>query len=208
MNIVDAEGAQPTSGREWRKPFEEGILYRFPSGNVARLRPVDVDFFIKMGRVPDLITPFVVKLLGEGKAVYPKAEDIKGSQEWVDFLNALAESAFVSPRIVANPQADEEIGIYNVSWADKVDLLYWFARPVVELKNLFRLKAELMAALQIEPGDTSPSEPDIADKTLGEPNDRDAGHLDRNSSGSSRSVLRGVDRKQTGGAGQQGQAAS
>ncbi len=114
-----SEQLQPTSGRLWRQPREEGVAITLPSGHVARLRPVALDVMIAHGELPDLLTPLAAKTLWteiEAKEIGDTAELATGT---IELFNLVCRAAFVSPRVVDDPQADDEIGLADIAFEDK-----------------------------------------------------------------------------------------
>ncbi len=123
---------QVTSGRAWRKPREEGVPLTLPSGNVARIRPVPLVKLIERGEVPDFLTPIAVSQIigvaedGTGSAwgVFedenePETEDdVKRMLNTVSFMEFLCKEAFVEPKIVDEPEADNEIALEDVGVED------------------------------------------------------------------------------------------
>lgn len=118
---------QPTvsSAVEWRRPREEGFLKQLPSGKIARLRPISPDLLLYRGEVPDLLTGLVTKMVMGGAdaqdldAVVNPALSIAEAGDSVRFFNLVCQLAFVSPRIVENPQGDDEIAIEDVDLVDR-----------------------------------------------------------------------------------------
>lgn len=111
-----------TPAIEWRKPREVGFKIQLPSGKVARIRPITSALLYKLGRVPDALTSFVME--GFDDAVEdPVAETSRIAQDnpeaWNTYVDGIVETAFVYPRIVENPSADDEISIEDVEDGDK-----------------------------------------------------------------------------------------
>lgn len=127
-----------TSGAEWRKAREEGFEVSFPSGAVFALRPIEIDFFLTHGNIPDEITPMVLKYIN-GDSVHfeiPAPEQLeKARNEWIPFLNRLATFALVNPKVVENPQADDEISVDDLSYNDKLFIYAFFAQPARRMRQ-------------------------------------------------------------------------
>lgn len=122
-----------TSGKNWRSPREDGVEIEFPSGNVAKIRPLDIGAYIKIGYVPDILKPVVVKVVAEGSAPLELGEEYENSVEWLKLLDALTEYAFIDPKVVQDPFEDNQISVEDVSFRDKVELFTFFGRPANEL---------------------------------------------------------------------------
>lgn len=108
----------PTAGRDWRTLREEGWLQSLPSGNVVRLRPVDLPTMLAHGKIPDLLTPIVGEMIF-GKADKPLEEKPEQAIELVELMTLVCTAAFLEPRIVDNPEADDEIHIEDVDFEDR-----------------------------------------------------------------------------------------
>lgn len=143
----------PTSGRQWRKPREEGFLVQLPSGNVCRLRPLSPDLMLSMGEIPDLLTPLVEKMLFEGadigevtqaldKAIDPAEQfDAGNLLRLIRFIDAFCVRALIAPRIVENPQAEDEISIYDLGLQDRFAIYQYCIQPA-EVLYSFHLVAQ------------------------------------------------------------------
>src|SRR5882724_1379832 len=90
-----------TSAEQWRKARKVGIEYEFPSGNIARIRPIEVDFFFRIGHIPTPLVDVVIKIInGQTQSLtIPVSEQVEQTKEWTIFLNELCHYAFVSPSV-------------------------------------------------------------------------------------------------------------
>lgn len=175
-----------SSAAEWRQARETGVELNFPSGLTARIRPIEIDFFLQTGTIPDIIAPYVTKLIkgektGAEERAIPTFEDIQKSAEWLRFLNQLAVFAFVDPVVSSDPQ-EGQISVWDVSYTDKAFLYTFFGRPVSFLKYFrdWQLgKVEPVSALAAAAGDGPTRQPDAAPEPLGQPNHGNARHVDR-----------------------------
>lgn len=132
---------KPTSAAEWRKPREEGYVVTLPSGHVARLRPVALDVLIVSGKLPDLLTPLAAKSLWvetDGEKIGNEAEQAKG---YAELVNIVVPAAMVEPRIVDEPEGDDEISLEDIDFADKVAVFQLATQPAEVLRR-FRDKQE------------------------------------------------------------------
>jgi hypothetical protein len=112
----------PTSGKAWRERVRGGVVLTLPSGLVARVRSVNPDTIIRLGRIPDSLTPLLLKVMeGSGDAWTPTTvEELSAN---VEFINTVCMTVLVEPRIVETPTQDDEIGMDDLEWADKVFLV-------------------------------------------------------------------------------------
>jgi hypothetical protein len=123
------------NGKEWRKAREDGIEFKFPSGMVANIKPVGVDLFLKLGRVPDFLTPALIEALEIGKSAIPQRKTLEDEQSWIEFVDSVAELAFVHPRIVKEPSGEDEIALEDVEWGDKIALVELLGSPRRKLES-------------------------------------------------------------------------
>jgi hypothetical protein len=121
---------QPTPGKQWRQPREEGYVRTLFSGNVVRLRPLDLATMLVEGEIPDLLTGLVYQVLFEGvdaPGYVPPAPHGEESKQTVfgitptilPVVNLVCKAAFLQPRIVDNPQTDDEIAMEDVELRDR-----------------------------------------------------------------------------------------
>lgn len=135
---------RPTSGAAWRQPRTEGYTKELPSGAVARLRPVSPDQLIAAGEVPDILTPLVLKMLFQGSdgselsQLTQPEQVLSHAGETVKLINAICRLAFVQPRIVDDPQTDDEISIDDVAIIDRSFVFQLVTQPAEVLRD-FRL---------------------------------------------------------------------
>jgi hypothetical protein len=126
-----------TSGKTWREAREKGIEIELISGNSVALRPIELDFFLRVGHVPSALASVLNDAIN-GKAYkleVPEQERAEQSEEWIKFLNELVTFAFVNPKVVDAPQADDEISIDDVSYQDKLEVYGFFTRPARMLRS-------------------------------------------------------------------------
>jgi hypothetical protein len=117
---VGTAPTKPTAAVSWRRAREEGELITLPSGNVARLRPVALDVLITSGGIPDLLTPIAAKTLWSETDPADIAQASELAEGFAKLVNAIMPAAFIEPRVVENPTADDEIGLDDIQFDDKV----------------------------------------------------------------------------------------
>lgn len=134
---------QPTSGLAWRKPREEGYVVKLePSGHYVRMRPAALDVLIASGKIPDLLTPAAADALW-GDRLLNSAEvkgllaEAKAAKDFTSLVNLVVRASVMEPRIVDNPQADDEISLEDIEFPDKL-LIYQLAIQPVTVLNSFR----------------------------------------------------------------------
>lgn len=137
-----SQALRVTPASAWRKPRIEGVLIELPdSGMVAKVRPVNVDTFIRVGHVPDALTVLVGKLTGgEGELNKMTNDDYL---KLLDTYSAYAITCFVEPRVVeADVEPGEgEISVDDISDEDKRFLFQFMGRPAATLAS-FRPEQE------------------------------------------------------------------
>lgn len=170
-----------TPAKVWREPREQGVEIQLLSGNIAVLRPVDVAFFVRVGRIPSVFSGLINDLI-EGKVGTTKSipEEAKmHPQEWIGFLNQLVAAAFVHPRVVdvplgdgsdrevSIPQGDDEISIDDVSYEDKIYIYGLFTRPAHVLKRFREIQIQSLQSVQIAKGNGTKSVESAGDTAVG-----------------------------------------
>lgn len=164
----------PTTGVEWRKPREQGYLQVLPSGNRAMLRPITPAALMAiMGEIPDHLTPIVQEMIFGGirnaqidaliQAMTPTAarDSLSKAAQGVEFANTLCKIAFVEPKVVDQPQADNEISPDDIELADRYFVLTIAMQPLEVLRS-FRFKpladvAPLPDSADVQPTPEQPS---------------------------------------------------
>ena len=124
------------SGVEWRDRMTAGVLVRLPSGNLARVRSVQPSVVIRSGRLPDSLTPLIVDVMdGKTDEESWKPKTVAELGDYVAFMDLICECAMVSPRIVADPQSDDEIGIEHLDTEDKEFLVQLMGASTRKLES-------------------------------------------------------------------------
>jgi hypothetical protein len=119
--------------RAWR---EEGFVYRLPSAGVeVRLRRVALDQLVAAGQIPDFLTPMAYKVLFQ--QLGGPEPDFKSDAEFIQLVNIIATAALLEPRIVDNPQADDEIALEDLDFGDRT-AIYMIAKQPLEVLHRFR----------------------------------------------------------------------
>lgn len=168
---------KPTSGASWRKDREEGELIELPSGNLARLRAVSPLALVASGNIPDMLTPLVAQVLSQGVDATQEtidrviagiesentgapdvAEAFAGLKRMTSAFDAICAAVFVSPRIVEQPTADDEISADDLDLADKLHAVHIATQPLEVLRR-FRYEPDAdVAAVHDGESDARPTE--------------------------------------------------
>lgn len=147
------EPTPATVFRKEREAAEQGIPLELPAtGRVVLVRTVTPEQLLRFGKIPDILTSLVLKMIYDGV----KDEDVKTfllerpsaeeTMQMVETLRIVCTAALVYPRIVDDPQADDEIHITDLS----LDERGWIFRLVFH-------PAEILTNFRLEPlGDVEP----------------------------------------------------
>lgn len=145
-----------TPASEIRSMREQGVPQTLLSGIKVQMRTVTPDRLLRSGRVPDILTPLVNKMLFESvpneeldKFIEPR-EQTKENLEMIDSLNVVCEEALLYPRIVADPVADDEIRADDLTLADRG----WVFKLAFQEAHILR-RFRLEQTRDVEVGDDS-----------------------------------------------------
>jgi len=145
-----------TSGKEWRRAREEGEVGRLPSGRVVRGRTVLPVHILELGEdVPDILTALALKLF-YGKADFAEVqsfrmvrEDAKEALKVARSLQIVTKAFLLEPRVVDNPQADDEICIDDVEPVDQAAIWDFAFMGADLLRKFFRESTQQDGDLQV-----------------------------------------------------------
>lgn len=129
-----------TSARDWKKK-SKGEEVEVPSGNIALVRPLGMDVFLKKGVIPNSLMPIVQKALNDKTA--PSREDIKfdpdNLEEVITMADTIVCNIMIEPKVSPVPPEDQErkedvLYVDEVDFEDKMFLFSWAMRSADELK--------------------------------------------------------------------------
>ena len=130
----------PTPASEWRRPREKGYNVILRSGKVVTLRPVALDMLLLAGKVPNLLLPVVSAILWSTVGVHDRMtpEEIAAQEDQyrLELINLIVPAALVYPRMVENPQAEDEVGLEDLTFGDKL-AIYTLAKLPAEVLGNF-----------------------------------------------------------------------
>lgn len=115
-----------TSGKQMREGREQGVVLPFPSGNNYRVRIIGADGLLKRGNLPNPLQAFAADAFYAGVTedkydafMSPKQDDgaVLG---FVESLATVCEAMFMEPRVVADPQGDDEIMAEDLPLTDRM----------------------------------------------------------------------------------------
>lgn len=162
---LNGEEPAVTSAFEWRSPYEQGVKIRLVSGNIARIRPVNLDTFIQSGYIPNNLLPLIEEMFINTQTDTSKKITL---DEYLDehlvILNAFCKTCFVEPEVVdeiTDPQ--RQITPAQISNDDKQDLIAFLGRPARVLAEFHPLTQKSLVNLADQSGAAASTEPDAAD---------------------------------------------
>lgn len=120
-----------TPAAEW-KP--QTVLFKLPSGRVVRLRPVEMDVFLRLARIPDSLTPLVLQRFAPitGKTTEDDVSDFDALKNTMEFMNIICEFTVVEPKVILDREPDYtrgEISIDDIPFDDKQAITLFFNNP-------------------------------------------------------------------------------
>lgn len=119
-----------TPASEFRRIGREGLVVTLESsGRVVRLRSVQLMRMLTAGKIPDPLTDYVASL------VYGGDEDdertaVEKAKDWQAYLDLVVTAALMHPRVVDNPQGEDEIAIEDLEYAELVEIHGWARNPL------------------------------------------------------------------------------
>lgn len=115
--------AAPTTGKEWRAKTRPVLT--LPSGNRVRVKRPDILKMAGDKQLPDVITNMVMAGVMGVKPSLPDFTQPENMATLNDTLDVMCRACFVEPRIVDNPQTDDEIALSDVDLQDKIHVFGW-----------------------------------------------------------------------------------
>lgn len=116
------EPVEPTPASEFRAMREHGVLQTLPSGRVCRLRTVTPDRLLRLGRLPDILTPLVVRMIYEEVTVtdldafLAQKEQVDQALEMINSLNVVCEAGLLEPSI---GPGENQISVDDLTLAER-----------------------------------------------------------------------------------------
>ena len=158
--------------KQLQEAHTRGVEIKLPSGITAYLRPVTTTALIKrIGRIPDELTSLVTALVNPSDE--DQAEKILVNfdkltpevlQLQMDFLDKYCQIAFVSPRIVDDPNPENnEISADWLSEEDKGTVLALINAPARDLYAFRAFQTESYSGVEPQSGLSPAAESDVSD---------------------------------------------
>lgn len=159
------------SGAEMRKAredVEQGVPLILPSGWTVMVKAISLDACVRLGYIPDGLTQIVIDAFN-GKQTQAKAVETLGElKQEIEYWETLCRACLVSPRIVDDPTADDEISIEDLGAADKQHIAEAVLRPATMLRPFCDEQNALMERLLRQPEVRDESERDAESAPVGE----------------------------------------
>lgn len=121
-----------TPAKQWSRT----VKITLPSGNVAEIRALDIGAFIRLGRIPDTLTP-IIELLWNGDNNALRTDTTDEKMRVIEFLNAICMSSFVNPKVIdGEPDYERgEISLDDLTMEDKQAIMALFNAPAQMLER-------------------------------------------------------------------------
>lgn len=145
--------SQPTptpslTPRDWRaQAAATAALTLAYSGLTVEVGAVQLDQLLLSGAVPDLLSPMVAEALWEPVGQGKNTDELASQKGFYELVNCVVRAALVSPRVVDNPTADDEIGIEHLPFLDKVVIYRTAVQPLGVLHRFRQVETATVDAL-------------------------------------------------------------
>lgn len=106
-----------TPASEFRRAREQGEKITLPTGRIVLMRTVKPSLLLKLGKIPDFLSELVIQILygkitnEQYQAHFAPNERKEHAIEMAESLRVVCMGALIYPRVVEDPQADDEIHI-------------------------------------------------------------------------------------------------
>lgn len=125
MEPLEELDLRPSSGKKMREIRENGIVLPFPSGEDYRVRTVSVGRLLRRANLPNILIAFLTDAVYHGISNQKIAnflalrEQQENAVAFLESMQIICEEMFMEPRVVANPQADDELTIDDIPIVDQ-----------------------------------------------------------------------------------------
>lgn len=138
MTNTNGQGPEQiiASGAALRKARRETYPVPLLTGEYVLMRPIDLGALALAGEIPDLLLPAAYRALF-GDLVRDADDEKQSILDTLALVRLILPLALASPRIVDDPQADDEIALSDLDWPDQYFL---FSRAIqgVSALRIFR----------------------------------------------------------------------
>jgi hypothetical protein len=105
-----------------------------PSGNRVILRPFGWSLLLRKGRIPNVLLPIVNDIL-DGKQVSIPTTTLDEKKAFYELLDDLCYVAYVHPRVVDDPQAEDEVSVDDIEDDDKLFLWTMIGAGISQMRS-------------------------------------------------------------------------
>jgi len=146
------EDAAVTPASEFRRVREQGELVTLPiTGRTVRIRTVKPAALLRLGKIPDPLSELAMRVMfgpmsqKEYNKFFGPQERREHALEVTESLRIVCTAALIEPRIVDNPQADDEISIDDL---EDVEQRFIFDLALLTAYELSRFRHQQTAGLE------------------------------------------------------------
>lgn len=168
-----------TSAREWREKRKKGIEFELPEyQDIVLIRPMDAEFFFKLGGIPDFLAPTVRKIINGNDYSMPLPPEDQSQEDlvkWLAWLDELVTYALVSPKVVSDPQGDDQISIDEIGYIDKLRIYKFFGWPAQQLRRFREQQTNPVAVVDAPKNNGAAAKQVVARASVGQSGAGDAG---------------------------------
>jgi hypothetical protein len=157
--MSDSNGADMpvTPATEFRKVREQGEKITLSTGRIVKMRIVKPSHLLRIGKIPDPLAELVMQILygkitdAQYKAFFDLPERKEHAVDLAESLRVVCTAALLYPRVVDEPQADDEIYIDDLEDSEQRMI---FDLALLEASTLSRFRQGQTANVEL----VSPSE--------------------------------------------------
>lgn len=142
-----------SSPADW-KQTKAGKVVALPSGRNVRLRAPGMDVFLRIGIIPDSITPIIVKALGQSKEIDLNEMVKDGDQlrKLFEMYDAITVYCMAEPTINPVPigkekRSDDQLYVDEVDFEDKVFIFQYAVGGTADVEKFRDEQKERMASI-------------------------------------------------------------
>jgi hypothetical protein len=142
------ESMEVTAPRAWVSK-RRGELVELPSGNVARLRKVEIFEIVATGSIPDSLSALISEVIAATeKGTTPDDQKLQEEfaqtvtvEELAQMVARVVPLVFAEPRLVAEPRQPDydagELALEDVDWDDRLFAFNWAMGEVGIVADFF-----------------------------------------------------------------------
>lgn len=150
----------PTPAKDWKKASQAGAALSVPSGNVALVKPVGMQFFLSEGLVPNSLMPIVLDALNTGKPPDMASDVFKDTDKIKDIIKMVDDICVfcvLEPKLTPaptkadgqkDPTAERDPDLLYVDEVDLEDKMFIFQYVVGGTKNVESFRKQLESGME------------------------------------------------------------